>query len=307
MDAILGHVADHEIPDGHVVDVLVVRPERGLRVVTRRPAAAVQDRAVLADERIPGLRRDRAPQRMDAGSQTERGVAAIAVHDVLNAHAGPDVDGARRTRDRRLRTNRRRGGWRGRWCRRSGPGVTLFYRTHRGIPEDAIGARRAARQAFVEVRSVRTIAHLLGAGKCAEPTFRRAEGPVICWWWCRRWCVAAVMALLGRASDRIPEDAIGARRAARQAFVEVRPVRTIAHLLGAGKSAEPAFRRAEGPAIAGGGGGGASPPMVTCTVTTAAEFSVLTVKDAECVPAGKFDAKLTVTLSCCTPLVGETN
>ena len=32
----------------------------------------------------------------------------------------------------------------------------------------------------------------------------------------------------------------------------------------------------------------------------------MTVNDAEYVPAGKFDAKLTVTLSCCTPLVGET-
>ena len=52
MDAPLGHVADDEIPDRHVVDVLVVRAERRLRVVARRPAAAVQDRAVLADERI---------------------------------------------------------------------------------------------------------------------------------------------------------------------------------------------------------------------------------------------------------------
>ena len=36
MDATLGHVADHEIPNGHGVDVFVVRPERGLRVIARR-------------------------------------------------------------------------------------------------------------------------------------------------------------------------------------------------------------------------------------------------------------------------------
>ena len=56
MDAILGHVADHEIADGHVVDVFVVRPERGLRVVGRRPVGAVEDRAVLADKGIARLR-----------------------------------------------------------------------------------------------------------------------------------------------------------------------------------------------------------------------------------------------------------
>ena len=47
--------------------------------------------------------------------------------------------------------------------------------------------------------------------------------------------------------------------------------------------------------------------MVTSTDTVAAEeSSVLTVNDAECAPAGNPDAKLTVTLSSCTPLVGET-
>ena len=47
-----------------------------LRVVARRPAGAVEDRAVLADERIAGLRRDGAPQVMGAGSEAERGVPA---------------------------------------------------------------------------------------------------------------------------------------------------------------------------------------------------------------------------------------
>ena len=52
MNTTLGHVADDEIPDGHIVDVLVVRPERRLRAVARPPAAAVEDRAVLADEGV---------------------------------------------------------------------------------------------------------------------------------------------------------------------------------------------------------------------------------------------------------------
>ena len=73
MDATEGHVADHEIPNGHVVDVFVVRPERGLRVIGRRPAAAVEDRAVLADKGVARLRPDRAGQIMHAGAQTERG------------------------------------------------------------------------------------------------------------------------------------------------------------------------------------------------------------------------------------------
>ena len=73
----LRHVADHEIPDGHVVDVFVVRPERGLRVIGRRPAGAVEDRAVFADKGVAGLRPDRAGQPMHAGSQTERGPARI--------------------------------------------------------------------------------------------------------------------------------------------------------------------------------------------------------------------------------------
>ena len=64
MDALVGHVPDHEIADGHVVDVLVVRPERGLRVIARPPAGAVEDGAVLPDEGIAAFRRDRAGQRM---------------------------------------------------------------------------------------------------------------------------------------------------------------------------------------------------------------------------------------------------
>jgi hypothetical protein len=60
MDATLGHVTDHEIPNGHVVDVLVVRSEGALCVVARPPTAAVQNRAVLPDEHITGLRRNRA-------------------------------------------------------------------------------------------------------------------------------------------------------------------------------------------------------------------------------------------------------
>ena len=55
---LMRHLADHEIPNGHVVDVFVVRPERGLRVIGRRPAAAVEDRAVLADKGIARLRPD---------------------------------------------------------------------------------------------------------------------------------------------------------------------------------------------------------------------------------------------------------
>ena len=58
LDPTLGHLADDEIPDGHVVDVFVVRPERGLRVIGRRPAGAVEDRAVFADKDVARLRPD---------------------------------------------------------------------------------------------------------------------------------------------------------------------------------------------------------------------------------------------------------
>ena len=70
MDALLGHVADDEIPDGDVVDVLVVRPERGLRVIARRPAGAVEDRAVFADEGIAAFRGDQRWLANAPGSQT---------------------------------------------------------------------------------------------------------------------------------------------------------------------------------------------------------------------------------------------
>ena len=53
MDPTLGHLADHEIPDGHVVDVFVVRPERGLRVIGRRPAGAVEDRPYSPTKALP--------------------------------------------------------------------------------------------------------------------------------------------------------------------------------------------------------------------------------------------------------------
>src|SRR5262245_3647373 len=106
MDATLWHVADDEIANRHVIDVLVVRPERGLRVrgVTRRPAGAVEDCAGLADKSISRLRRDGAPQKMCAGSETERSVTWMTIDGRLDVVAGRDTDAASRTGNAGLRT-----------------------------------------------------------------------------------------------------------------------------------------------------------------------------------------------------------
>ena len=79
-----GMLPDHEIADGHVVDVLVVRPERGLRVIARPPAGAVEDRAVFADEGIAAFRGDRAGHRMHPGPQTVGRPCRMVVDNVLD-------------------------------------------------------------------------------------------------------------------------------------------------------------------------------------------------------------------------------
>jgi len=56
----------------------------------------------------------------------------------------------------------------------------------------------------------------------------------------------------------------------------------------------------------GGGEGEVGELMVTWTFTVTADWFVFTVNDAEYPPAAKVDAKLTVTLLGCEPLVGET-
>ena len=111
MDAALRHLADHEIPDGHVVDVLIVRTEGRLGRIGGHPVAAVQNRPVLADKRIPGFRRDGTPNREDAGFQTEGGGSRELVHHILDVCPREDVDRAGRAGNRRLRAHARWWWW----------------------------------------------------------------------------------------------------------------------------------------------------------------------------------------------------
>ena len=113
MNATLGHVLDHQVPNRDVVNVLIVRAERRLRPIRRRPAGSIQDRAVLADKGVAGLRGDRAGDRMHAGLQTESRSAWIDIDNALDVRPGWETDGANWARDGELWANhRRRGGLR---------------------------------------------------------------------------------------------------------------------------------------------------------------------------------------------------
>jgi len=110
------YVADDEIADRYVVDVLIVSSERRVDVVGRRPSGTVQDRAVLANEGIPRLRDDRLVHVMYADLEAKRGRAGKIIDlglNQLNGIGRQDVDGARGAGNRRLRTHP--GGW---WRRR---------------------------------------------------------------------------------------------------------------------------------------------------------------------------------------------
>src|SRR6185369_13862532 len=105
MDALLRHVADDEIANGHIVDVLVVRTKRALSPVRGFPSGSVEHGAVFTDERVATLGCDCGGDRMHTSFQTEGRPTRTRVNDTLDVRAYWHVNGAGWTRDRALRTN----------------------------------------------------------------------------------------------------------------------------------------------------------------------------------------------------------
>src|SRR5205814_566624 len=104
----LRHLSNHEISDGHIVDILVVRPESTLRRIGRRPAGSVQDRAVLADKSVAALRGNSAGDLMHAGFQAERRATGMDIDRALKVHARCNIDRVNWTRNLALWANQSR-------------------------------------------------------------------------------------------------------------------------------------------------------------------------------------------------------
>src|SRR5678816_3589476 len=104
MNAALRHVANDEVADRDVIDVLVMRAKRALLALTRRPPASVEDRAVLADERIATFRCNGPVDRMYAGLKTEYCRAGIAIDGGLYRRTRLNRNRVRRTCDRWARS-----------------------------------------------------------------------------------------------------------------------------------------------------------------------------------------------------------